>query len=157
MKYTGPTGEFVIPFAIPALPAIGTAIAKGVAVVGAVIVGLALGDAASEIIKSENQEKSPQSQSPLVDSNVSPSEDDNLEYDLNDIDLQSLPEGWTSTENKGHTHIRDDTGNIRIRIDPPDGRTQHRHKHLYDRNGNSLDKNGNIVDRKSPEAHIPVE
>ena len=58
IKYTDPTGEFVIPFAIPALPAIGTAIAKGVAVVGAIIVGLALGDAASEIIKSESQEKS---------------------------------------------------------------------------------------------------
>ena len=41
-------------------------------------------------------------------------------------------------------------GNIRIRIEPPDGRTQHRHKHFYD-------KNGNIVDRKSPEAHMPVE
>ena len=58
IKYTDPTGEFVIPFAIPALPAIGTAIAKGVAVAGAIIVGLALGDAASEIIKSESQEKS---------------------------------------------------------------------------------------------------
>ena len=112
IKYTDPTGEFVSPFAIPTLPAIGTAIAKGVAIVGAVIVGFALGDAASEIIKSENQEESPQSQSPLVDSNVSPSEDDNLEYDLNAIDLQSLPEGWTSTKNKGHTHIRNDTGNI---------------------------------------------
>ena len=163
IKYTDPTGEAiaVIPFIAPTVIAGAKAIGAWLAslfVVGtaATAVGVTL-DAAIDGSKSESQEESPQSQSPLVDSNVSPSEDDNLEYDLNAIDLQNLPEGWTSTKNKGHTHIRDDTGNIRIRIDPPDGRTQHRHKHLYDRNGNSLDKNGNIVDRKSPEAHIPVE
>ncbi len=43
---------------IPILPAIGTVIAKGVALTGAVIVGLVLGDAASEIINGESQEES---------------------------------------------------------------------------------------------------
>ncbi len=36
MRYVDPTGEFVIPLAIPVLPAIGTVIAKGVALAGAV-------------------------------------------------------------------------------------------------------------------------
>ena len=72
MKYVDPTGEFVIPLAIPVLPAIGTVIAKGVALAGVVIVGLALGDAASKIINGESQEESPQSPSPLIDSAVSP-------------------------------------------------------------------------------------
>ena len=58
MRYVDPTGEFVIPLAIPVLPAIGTVIAKGVALAGAVIVGLVLGDAASEIINGESQEES---------------------------------------------------------------------------------------------------
>ncbi|MGL4662412.1 MAG: hypothetical protein ACRCV7_01855 [Culicoidibacterales bacterium] len=46
---------------------------------------------------------------------------------------------------------------IRIRIDPPDSKTQYPHKHLYDDKGNSLDTSGNIVDRKSPDDHIPLE
>lgn len=56
-----------------------------------------------------------------------------------------------------YTHIRDEKGNIRVRIDPADGTTPYEHMHLYDKNGRPLDKNGNIVDRKSPEAHIKIK
>lgn len=72
-----------------------------------------------------------------------------------DVDIDNLPDGWTRTDNNGRTHVRDENGNIRARIDPPDKITDYRHRHNYDKNGNSLDKNGNIVDRKSPDAHIP--
>ena len=72
-----------------------------------------------------------------------------------DVDVNNLPEGWTKTENNGYTHIKDENGKTRIRLDPPDNKTPYDHKHLYDENGNPLDANGNIVNKKSPDAHIP--
>ncbi|WP_253944730.1 hypothetical protein [Paenibacillus sp. NEAU-GSW1] len=71
--------------------------------------------------------------------------------------LDSLPADWKYTENNGFVHVKDANGNIRMRIDPPDKVTKYDHVHLYDENGNSLDINLNIVDRKSPDAHIPIK
>ena len=68
-----------------------------------------------------------------------------------------MPKNWTKTTNNGFIHIRDEFGNIRIRIDPPDSITKYPHKHLYDINGNSIDINGNIVSKTSPDAHIPLD
>ena len=73
------------------------------------------------------------------------------------VDLDNLPSGWTKTTNNGFTHVKDENGNIRIRIDPPDAKTPYPHKHLYDGAGNPLDINGNIVSPKSPDAHIPLD
>lgn len=44
---------------------------------------------------------------------------------------------------------------MRIRIDPADKVTKYPHVHIYDESGNLLDINGNVVDRKSPDGHIP--
>lgn len=71
--------------------------------------------------------------------------------------LDALPSDWKYTENNGFVHVRDASGNIRMRIDPPDKVTNYDHVHLYDDNGNPLDVNLNIVDRKSPDAHIPYK
>ena len=49
-----------------------------------------------------------------------------------------------------------DIGKCAVRLDPPDDKTPNHHAHLYDKQGNSLDIKGNIVDRTSPEAHIPI-
>lgn len=53
--------------------------------------------------------------------------------------------------------LKDEAGKIRIRIDPPDKVTQYPHVHVYDNDGNLLDSLGNIVDRKSPDGHIPYK
>ncbi|MBP2098435.1 hypothetical protein [Enterococcus rivorum] len=82
---------------------------------------------------------------------------DGQDTNLNDVDLDNLPEGWSKTENKGHTHVRDAEGKLRIRKDPADGVTNYDHKHYYDRNKVPLDKHGNPVNRKSPDAHIPLD
>jgi hypothetical protein len=79
------------------------------------------------------------------------------EMGAKNIAAGTLPEGWTKTTNNGFTHIKDVDGVTRIRIDPPDAKTPYRHKHLYDEAKNPLDINGNIVDRKSPNAHIPIK
>ncbi|MCY8925613.1 hypothetical protein MOE20_13490 [Bacillus atrophaeus] len=71
--------------------------------------------------------------------------------------LDSLPTEWKYTEHNGFVHVRDTSGNIRMRIDPPDKMTKYDHVHLFDKNGNPLDKNLRIVDRKSPDAHIPYK
>ncbi|WP_044640136.1 DNRLRE domain-containing protein [Risungbinella massiliensis] len=71
--------------------------------------------------------------------------------------FDGLPSNWKYTENNGFVHIRDDIGNIRMRIDPPDKVTKYDHVHLYDQKGNPLDVNLNIVDRKSADAHIPYK
>ncbi len=76
---------------------------------------------------------------------------------LNKLNVNKIPNGWSKTEHNGFTHIKDANGIIRIRIDPPDNTTDYYHKHLYDSDGNSLDINGNIVSSKSPDAHIPME
>ena len=46
---------------------------------------------------------------------------------------------------------------MRIRIDPPDKVTSYPHVHVYDSDGNLLDVTGSIVDRKSPDGHIPYK
>jgi hypothetical protein len=71
--------------------------------------------------------------------------------------LDNLPKGWKYTENNGFVHVRDENGVIRMRIDPPDKVTKYDHVHLYNENGESLDINGNVVDKKSPDAHIPYK
>jgi len=88
-----------------------------------------------------------------------PKGDGGADKDVNakDVDVNNLPEGWTKTENNGFTHIRDQNGKIRIRLDPPDSKTPYPHKHLYDTNENPIDINGNPVSPKSPDAHIPLE
>lgn len=71
--------------------------------------------------------------------------------------LNKIPDSWKYTEHNGFVHIKDDTGTMRIRIDPPDKVTSYPHVHVYDNNGNLLDVLGNIVDRKSPDGHIPYK
>lgn len=80
-----------------------------------------------------------------------------VDIDVTKVDPNNFPMGWVSTTNNGFTHIRDELGNIRIRIDPADAITTYTHKHLFDVNGNSLDIYGNIVSSKSLDAHIPLE
>ena len=76
--------------------------------------------------------------------------------DLNIQELKGrLPEGWTFNEHNGRVHIKNSKGDYKIRIDPPDRITDYNHMHIYDENGKPLDINGNIVNRKSPDAHIP--
>lgn len=71
--------------------------------------------------------------------------------------LDSLPRDWKYTENNGFVHIRDTNGNVRMKIDPPDKVTKYDHVHLFDESGNPIDVNLNVVDRKSPDAHIPYK
>ena len=71
--------------------------------------------------------------------------------------IDSIPDDWNYTEHNGFVHIRDADGNIRIRIDPPDKVTNYPHVHAYDSDGNLLDSAGNIVDRKSPDGHMPYK
>ncbi|OFH73514.1 LXG domain-containing protein [Listeria monocytogenes] len=67
----------------------------------------------------------------------------------------SIPEDWQFFENNGRVHIKDANGNFRVRIDPPDKVTNYEHMHIFDENKNPLDIKGNIVDKKSPDGHIP--
>ena len=67
----------------------------------------------------------------------------------------SIPKDWQFFENNGRVHIKDANGNFRVRIDPPDKVTNYEHMHIFDENKNPLDINGNIVDKKSPDGHIP--
>lgn len=71
--------------------------------------------------------------------------------------IDSVPDDWSYTEHNGFVHIKDELGKIRIRIDPPDAKTPYPHVHIYDSEGNLLDILGNIVDRKSPDGHIPYK
>ena len=71
--------------------------------------------------------------------------------------IDTIPDNWKYTEHNGFVHIKDEAGKIRIRIDPPDKVTQYPHVHVYDNDGNLLDSLGNIVDRKSPDGHIPYK
>ena len=68
--------------------------------------------------------------------------------------IDSIPDDWEYTEHNGFVHIKDETGKMRIRIDPPDKMTKYPHVHAYDNNGNLLDRFGNIVDRTSPAGHL---
>ncbi len=67
----------------------------------------------------------------------------------------SLPEGWDFQNHNGRIHIKDECGNYRVRIDPPDKKTNYMHIHIMDENKNPLDINGNIVSPKDPSGHIP--
>jgi hypothetical protein len=67
----------------------------------------------------------------------------------------NLPKGWSYYEHNGFVHIKDSSGITRVRIDPPDSVTPYNHYHLYNANKQPLDINGNIVDKNSPDAHIP--
>lgn len=74
---------------------------------------------------------------------------------------KALPDGWTfyaggpnGTPGTDFVHIKKD-GNFRIRIDPPDTKTNYRHMHVYNAQGDSLDISGNIVLDDSVAAHIP--
>lgn len=71
--------------------------------------------------------------------------------------LDSLPKNWKYADNNGFVHIRDANGNVRMKIDPPDKVTKYDHVHLFDESGNPIDVNLNVVDRKSPDAHIPYK
>ncbi|MCL2841012.1 MAG: RHS repeat-associated core domain-containing protein, partial [Defluviitaleaceae bacterium] len=81
--------------------------------------------------------------------------DDDL--NLNDVNPSNLPPGWTSATHNGHTHIRDENGRIRVRIDPPDRVTNYPHRHHQDASGRALDADGQYVNPRSPEAHIRLE
>ena len=67
----------------------------------------------------------------------------------------SIPEGWDFQNHNGRIHIKDESGNYRVRIDPPDKKTNYTHIHIMDENKNPLDINGNIVSPKDPSGHIP--
>ncbi len=71
--------------------------------------------------------------------------------------INKIPNDWNYTDHNGFVHIKDASGKIRIRIDPPDRVTDYPHVHVYDSNGNLLDSFGNIVDRRSPDGHIPYK
>lgn len=79
--------------------------------------------------------------------------------DINNMSLDelrnSIPKDWQIFENNGRVHIKDANGNFRVRIDPPDKITNYEHMHIFDENKNPLDIKGNIVDKKSPDGHIP--
>lgn len=83
---------------------------------------------------------------------LKPNEINNMS--LSDL-RNSIPEGWKFFENNGRVHIKDTSGQMRIRIDPPDKITKYQHMHIYDDLGNPLDKLGNIVDRTSLDGHLP--
>lgn len=68
---------------------------------------------------------------------------------------ESLPDGWTFTENNGFVHIKDEAGVMRLRLDPPTSSVPYSHYHLYDENRNPLTVDGEITSRTSPDAHIP--
>lgn len=67
----------------------------------------------------------------------------------------SIPDDWQIFENNGRVHIKDSFGTDRVKIDPPDKVTNYDHMHIFDADRNPLDINGNIINRKSPDAHIP--
>lgn len=66
-----------------------------------------------------------------------------------------VPDGWDFQNHNGRIHFKDENGNYRIRIDPPDKKTNYTHIHIFDENKNPLDINGNVVSPKDPSGHIP--
>ena len=58
----------------------------------------------------------------------------------------SLPDGWTFHKHNGRIHIKDANGNMRVRVDPPDARTNYQHIHIYNQNKQPLDINGNVTE-----------
>jgi RHS repeat-associated protein len=69
--------------------------------------------------------------------------------------LNKLPSGWRYTENNGFVHVRDTSGRIRMRIDPPDKVTKYHHVHLYNQNYQPLNIHLKVVNPSSKAAHIP--
>ena len=133
--------------AVPALPWVLPWLEKAGEVFGAIILG---------IFFYEGTKEDKDSKDSLEGWGDEQEEDSDEEIESQDVDVDNLPEGWSKTEHNGFIHIRDENGTIRIRIDPPDKNTLYPHKHLYDKSGNPIDINGNPVDRRSPDAHIPL-
>ena len=50
----------------------------------------------------------------------------------------------------------DKQGRVKAKFHPPDKKTTYDHLHIYDSKGNPLNTNLKIVERTSPEAHIPL-
>ncbi|WP_207717314.1 hypothetical protein [Anaerosporobacter faecicola] len=69
----------------------------------------------------------------------------------------SIPDNWDFQNHNGRIHIKDENGNFRVRIDPPDKVTNYTHIHIFDENKNPLDIFGNIVSKKDPAGHIPYK
>lgn len=69
----------------------------------------------------------------------------------------SIPDNWDFQNHNGRIHIKDENGNFRVRIDPPDKVTDYTHIHIFDENKNPLDIFGNIVSKKDPAGHIPYK
>ncbi len=68
---------------------------------------------------------------------------------------EALPEGWKYYEHGPFVYIKNELGEYRIRIDPPDAVTDYTHMHIYDSNGNLLNKLGEIVSDTSLDGHLP--
>lgn len=62
--------------------------------------------------------------------------------------LDKIHKNWKYTENNGFVHVRDGSGRLRMRIDPPDNKTKYHHVHLYNQTGQPLNKNMKVVDKK---------
>lgn len=62
--------------------------------------------------------------------------------------LDKIHKNWKYTENNGFVHVRDGSGRLRMRIDPPDNKTKYQHVHLYNQTGQPLNKNMKVVDKK---------
>jgi len=100
----------------------------------------------------KNQPTTPKKASGANLNKLKPNEINNMSLD----ELRnSIPKDWQFFENNGRVHIKDANGNFRVRIDPPDKVTNYEHMHIFDENKNPLDIKGNIVDKKSPDGHIP--
>lgn len=69
--------------------------------------------------------------------------------------LEKIPKSWKYTNHNGFVHVRDASGQLRMRIDPPDSKTKYHHVHLFNQTGKPLNKNMKVVNRNSREAHIP--
>ena len=101
-----------------------------------------------------------ESKSKTTDEKASGADLDKLKPNkINNISLDELrnstPKHWKIFKNNGRVHIKDANDNFRIRIDPPDKVTNYEHIHIFDENKNPLDIERNIVDKKSPDGHIP--
>lgn len=66
-----------------------------------------------------------------------------------------FPKGWDFQYHNARIHIKDETGNYKVRINVPDKTTNYTHIHIIDKNKNPLDINDNIVSYKNLAGHIP--
>ena len=88
--------------------------------------------------------------------NPDPNNNRRDDVNLNNVDPNNLPDGWTKRiDNGGRIHIQDSAGNYRIRIDPgKKGNPTHRHH--YDINRKPVDVHGNPTQFGAPDSHIPM-